>query len=223
VPRIIADSVELSFGAGPGRTHALQGVNLTIEPGGLTMITGPSGSGKTSLLTVLGALLAPDRGRVLVDGLDLGGLSASQRTRFRKRRVGFVFQSFRLMDSLTADENVRMSLAMRGVPEARTRSVAALAQVGLRSKLHLKPSQLSGGERQRVAVARALAHDPDIIFADEPTASLDRENGLRIGELLALAAQRPGRSVVVVSHDDRLTPFAKRVVRMEDGQVLGGA
>ncbi len=187
------------------------------------MITGPSGSGKTSLLTVLGALLAPDRGRVLVDGLDLGGLSASQRTRFRKRRVGFVFQSFRLMDSLTADENVRMSLAMRGVPEARTRSVAALAQVGLRSKLHLKPSQLSGGERQRVAVARALAHDPDIIFADEPTASLDRENGLRIGELLALAAQRPGRSVVVVSHDDRLTPFAKRVVRMEDGQVLGGA
>jgi putative ABC transport system ATP-binding protein len=220
VPEIVAERVELAFGEGAARTSALRDVNAAIAPEAFTIIMGPSGSGKTSLLSVLGALMTPDKGRVLVDGADLTTMSAEQLAAFRRKYIGFVFQSFRLMAGLTAEENVRMSLTMRGMRDSRNHALRALAEVGLERKGHLKPDAMSGGEKQRVAVARALAHDPMIVLADEPTASLDRASGLQVGDLLKAAVQRPGRALIVVTHDERLRPLADRVIFMEDGTIV---
>jgi len=220
VPEIVAERVDLAFGKGDARTSALRDVNVTIEPEAFTIVMGPSGSGKTSLLTVLGALIAPDRGRVAVGGRDLTSMCSERLAAFRRENVGFVFQSFRLMAGLTAEENVRMSLSMRGALDSKKRALRALAEVGLERKAHLKPDAMSGGEKQRVAVARALAHDPMILLADEPTASLDRASGIQVGEMLKAAVHRPGRVLIVVTHDERLRPFADRVIQMEDGTVV---
>jgi putative ABC transport system ATP-binding protein len=220
VPDIRVEQVEIGFGEGPARMQALRGIDLRISPGEFTLVTGPSGSGKTSLLTIIGALLRPDSGRVKIGREDITATSEAERAVFRQRHIGFVFQAFRLMTALTAEENLRMSLTMRRIGNNRERARSALARVGLAGKEHLTPDQLSGGEKQRVAVARALAHAPAIILADEPTASLDRENGLKVCELLADAIKDADRTLVVVSHDDRLKPFADRIVRLEDGKVI---
>jgi putative ABC transport system ATP-binding protein len=180
---------------------------------------GPSGSGKTSLLTILGALARPDAGTVLVDGADLTAMSEEERVDFRRTQIGFIFQSFRLMNALTAEENVCMSLTMRGMPDARRLALSALDAVGLANKRSLRPKELSGGEKQRVAVARALAHRPTIVLADEPTASLDSVSGARVVELLRSAVSDQGRLVLIVTHDDRLVQTAQRIVRIEDGRV----
>ncbi len=212
--------LRLGFGSGPARVEVLRNLTTTFASGELTLIAGPSGGGKTTLLSVIGALLRPDAGRVMVAGADLTRLDADGRAAFRRARIGFVFQAFRLIRSLSAVENVALSLHLRagGTRAGLLRQAeAALAAVNLADKAGLRPDALSGGEKQRVAVARALAHEPPIVLADEPTASLDAANGLRTMALLRDVARRPDRAVVVVSHDPRAETFADRIVRMEDG------
>jgi putative ABC transport system ATP-binding protein len=220
VPRVSIENLEIAYGIGASRTPALRGINLVLEPKTFTLVMGPSGSGKTSLLTILGALARPDAGRVMFDDIDVTAMSEEARADFRRVHIGFIFQSFRLMNALTAEENIRMSLAMRGTPNALVLTRTALEAVGLDNKRSLKPKELSGGEKQRVAVARALAHKPTIILADEPTASLDSVNGTRVADLLRSALTDEGRIVLVVTHDDRLLQAAHRVVRIEDGRVI---
>lgn len=212
--------MSLAFGAGVARTRALHEINLTLEPGILTAIVGPSGSGKTSLLSLLGAILPPDRGAIRIGGTNLESLSEDGRTSFRREKVGYVFQSFRLMPALTAEENVLLSLEVRRTDGARSRARAALNAVGLAKKTMLKPAALSGGEQQRVAVARAIAHDPAIVLADEPTASLDAGNGMQVVGLLRALAAEMTRIVAIVTHDPRVVPLAQRIVRLEDGRII---
>jgi putative ABC transport system ATP-binding protein len=220
VPEMVVENLEVAYGAGASRTLALRGVSMTLQPGTFTLVMGPSGSGKTSLLTILGALAPPDGGRVLVDGVNITSMSERARTEFRRKKIGFIFQSFRLMTGLSAEENVRMSLSMRGFKDNTSMARDALDAVGLLQKRRLKSNELSGGEKQRVAIARALAHKPPIIFADEPTASLDSVNGARVSELLSQALAQKDRLLLVVTHDDRLLKVANRVIRIEDGRII---
>jgi putative ABC transport system ATP-binding protein len=214
-------AVALRYGSGAARISALDGVDLALEPGVFTVIAGPSGSGKTSLISILGAMLAPDSGSVLVAGDDIARFSRARRSAFRREKVGYVFQSFRLMPALDAEENVRLSLEIRRAGNARRRARSALDIVGLGAKAHLRPDQMSHGEKQRVAVARAIAHEPTILLADEPTASLDAANGAQITGLLAELARDAARIVAVVTHDPRVLPVARRIVRLEDGRIVG--
>jgi putative ABC transport system ATP-binding protein len=219
VPNVEIRGVTLAFGSGPARMLALNDVDLDLHGGVFTAVSGPSGSGKTSLLSVVGAMLAPDKGSVTVEGTDIAALGASERSAFRREKIGYVFQSFRLMPALDAVENIRLSLEVRRIDDGRRRALAALETVGLSAKAHLHPDEMSGGEKQRVAVARAIAHSPRILLADEPTASLDTANGLQVTKLLADLARDSERIVVVVTHDPRVLPFAGRIIRLQDGSV----
>jgi putative ABC transport system ATP-binding protein len=214
-------AVTLGFGSGAARMVALSSIDLVLEPGLFTVISGPSGSGKTSLISILGAMLAPDSGSVLVAGTDITKLSSDRRSMFRREKIGYIFQSFRLMPALDAEENIRLSLELRRIGQARQRALAALDVVGLTAKAHLRPAAMSHGEKQRVAVARAIAHSPMIVLADEPTASLDAANGGQVTNLLADLARDPGRIVAVVTHDPRVLPRAQHIVRLEDGRIAG--
>jgi putative ABC transport system ATP-binding protein len=214
-------SVSLGFGAGASRTSALRAVDLVLEPGIFTLISGPSGSGKTSLISVLGAMITPDDGKVLVEDSDITKLSPDRRSAFRREKIGYVFQSFRLMSALSAEENICLSLEIRRVEGGRQRALDALEVVGLAAKAHLRPDQMSHGEKQRVALARAIAHGPKIVLADEPTASLDAANGAQVTQLLADIARDNERIVAVVTHDPRILPVAQRVIRLEDGRIVG--
>ncbi len=220
--QIILEQVNVSFGRGAARINALSDVTLTLAPDGLTLVMGPSGSGKTTLLSVLGCLLEPDAGAISLLGNQIKALTQAELGRLRNRYIGYVFQAFRLFHSLTALENVMLTLELAGESRraTRTRASEALAQVGLSNKLGLKPDELSGGEKQRVAIARALIKNPPILLADEPTASLDGASGLQIAEMLQQVAERDRRIVVVVSHDPRLMTFAKRIIQIEDGRLL---
>jgi putative ABC transport system ATP-binding protein len=214
-------SVSLGFGAGASRTTALDAVDLVLEPGVFTLISGPSGSGKTSLISVLGAMITPDSGEVLVEDNDITRLSPDRRSAFRREQIGYVFQSFRLMGALSAEENICLSLEIRRVDGGRKRALDALEVVGLTAKAQLRPDQMSHGEKQRVALARAIAHRPMIVLADEPTASLDAANGAQVTQLLADIARDGERIVAVVTHDPRILPVAQRVIRLEDGHIVG--
>jgi putative ABC transport system ATP-binding protein len=213
--------VTLGYGTGAETARVLKQVSLGLRPGQLTVISGPSGSGKTSLISIIGAMIAPDSGEVIVDGTDIASMTAEQRASFRREKIGYVFQSFRLMAALTAEENIALSLELRRVDRRRERCQAALETVGLAAKARLKPHQMSHGEKQRVAIARAIAHAPLIILADEPTASLDADNGAHVTNLLSDVARSPDRTVTIVTHDPRVIPFAQRVVRLEDGRIVG--
>ena len=217
----IADAA-MVYGAGEATVHALRGVSLEVRRGELLMLMGPSGSGKTTLLQVAGALLAPSAGSVRVLGQDLQGLSQAARGAIRLRHFGFVFQSYNLFPTLTAQENVEVALDLRGTPPAARRRLArdALDAVGLADRAASHPAQLSGGQKQRVAIARALAGAPDIVLADEPTAALDSDSGKRIVALLVAIAAERGRGVVVVTHDPRIVDAADRIVRIEDGRIV---
>jgi putative ABC transport system ATP-binding protein len=198
---------------------AVNGVDLVVEPGTVIAIEGPSGSGKTTLLGLLAGLEAPDAGEIFVLGHDLSRLSATERARLRQRRIGIVFQSFGLIASLSAGENVELPLALAGVPDRERRARAALDEVGLGSAFGARIDELSGGERQRVGVARALVIDPAIILADEPTGSLDEENAGAVLELLTSAVRRRGSSLVLVTHDPASAARADRHYRMRDGRL----
>jgi putative ABC transport system ATP-binding protein len=186
-----------------------------------TVISGPSGSGKTSLISVLGALIAPDNGSLLFEDSDITKLAPHRRSTFRREKVGYIFQSFRLMPALNAEENIRLSLEIRRIDNTQQRALRALEIVGLAAKAHLRPDQMSHGEKQRVAVARAIAHRPTMVLADEPTASLDAANGAQVTALLAEIARDSERIVVVVTHDPRILPHAQRIIRLEDGRIAG--
>ncbi len=217
-----------TYGTGRAAVRALEDVTLAFAPGAVHLVMGPSGSGKTTLLSVLGCLLTPDAGEVRLLGCDVTRLAEEHRTTLRRRHIGFVFQAFRLFRSLSAVENVMVALDIAGRPgrEARQAAEAALEAVGLADRRHRRPHELSGGEKQRVAVARALVNGPEVVLADEPTASLDAVSGLQVAALLRRLATDEGRVVAVVSHDPRLRPYADRVVVLESGRVVedgGGA
>jgi putative ABC transport system ATP-binding protein len=201
---------------------ALRGVDLDVRRGELLMLVGPSGCGKTTLISVIAGILDRDGGECAVLGRDLQLLDRSERARFRGVRIGFVFQAFNLLPSLTAAENVAIPLLINGVPRKRAlaRATELLVAVGLAARSGALPAQLSGGEQQRVAIARALVHDPKLIFCDEPTSNLDRETGHTMMEILRGVARSPDRALVVVTHDARIFEFADRIARMEDGKVI---
>jgi putative ABC transport system ATP-binding protein len=198
-------------------------VSLTLNPGELTLLMGPSGSGKTTLLSILGCILTPSEGSLKIAGHATQGLSPEQLAEIRRRNVGFIFQSYNLFPTLTAEENVRLALDVRGLrgSDAVVAAQRALQQVGLAHKLRSYPANLSGGEQQRVAVARALAGAPSVILADEPTAALDSENGQAVMELLSEIAHDKSRAVLAVTHDPRTMPYADRILRIEDGLIVG--
>jgi putative ABC transport system ATP-binding protein len=208
------------FGSGETETHALRDVSVDLWPGQLTLIIGPSGCGKTTLLTVLSGLLPPTGGQVLVGGRELYALSDAQRREFRRQHVGFIFQGFNLFPTLTVREQLEMVLRWgEGLPaNAAARRTEELLQVlNLTYQAEHLPEQLSGGEKQRVAVGRALIKAPDLLFADEPTSALDREHGMQVMEILRRAAHERHATVLVVSHDPRVMPFADRILHIEDG------
>jgi putative ABC transport system ATP-binding protein len=226
---IEANEIRMALGAGAGRVEALKGINLSLAGGELTLLMGPSGSGKTTLLSVLGCMLSPTSGSVNIRGRAITGLDAEELAQVRRENIGFVFQSYHLFPTLTAAENVRLSLDVRGdrSREARAKANQALATVGLAHKADSFPRALSGGEQQRVAVARAIVSDPSVILADEPTAALDSENGQAVMTVLAELAKDPSRAMFIVTHDPRIMPFADRILRIEDGRIVddqrGGA
>jgi putative ABC transport system ATP-binding protein len=223
VPELSLRNASVTFGSGAEKCRALQNVTLSFEPGTLTLLMGPSGSGKTTLLSLLGCLLTPDSGSIYLDGVEVSRLNESQRTAIRRRSIGFIFQAFRLFRSLSAIENVEIATEISGREGATGQGASArklLSDLGLTDKIHLKPNALSGGEKQRVAIARALIRSPQVLLADEPTASLDSQAGKQIFEILHKLAVEEKKTVVVVSHDPRWESFAHRVTQLRDGQVL---
>ncbi len=214
------------FGHGESEVRAVDNVDLTVSAGELVLIMGPSGSGKTTLLTIMGGLLRPTSGSVLLDGVDITTLDEGALTALRRRAVGFVFQSFNLWESLSVRENVELALNIAGVGgrAARERARALLTERGLAKRLSFRSRDLSGGEKQRVSIARALANDPQLILADEPTANLDSKHGRDVVVLLRDIAREQGRTVVIVSHDHRIREVADRVLWLEDGRLrdIGG-
>jgi putative ABC transport system ATP-binding protein len=206
---------------GEVETHALRGVNLTIEDGEFTAIVGPSGSGKTTLLQLMGCLDRPTSGRVLLKGEDITQLGANKRADLRRGTIGFVFQFFALIPGLSAYENIELPLLLSGVNggKRRARVQELLEAVGLTERARHRPDQMSGGEQQRVAVARALSTKPVLILADEPTANLDTENGRQVMEIMLRLNEETGTTFVCATHDPRVVPFARRVVELRDGKV----
>lgn len=210
------------FGEGTTRVVAVDGVDLQVEAGEVVMIMGPSGSGKTTLLSLAGCLLKPTKGQIMLNGQDVTAYSERQLPAIRLKNIGFVFQGFNLLSSLTSLENVEtvLSLAGKNGREARRIAAARLQELGLGGRLNFLPAKLSGGEKQRVAIARALANDPALVLADEPTANLDSRSGQVVVRLLTDMAKRQGKSVVIVSHDSRIQGIADRVLWLEDGKLL---
>jgi len=227
----LAEAVDIVkfLGRGAGQVQALKGISLALSGGELALLMGPSGSGKTTLLSIMGCMLRSTSGAVRVCGKSTEGLGPEEMAKLRRDHIGFVFQSYHLFPTLTAAENVQLVFDVRGENSARALAKAkdALATVGLPHKLKSFPLELSSGEQQRVAIARAIVGDASVILADEPTAALDSENGRAIMGILADIAKEPARTVLVVSHDSRILPFADRVVHMEDGHIVredrGGA
>jgi putative ABC transport system ATP-binding protein len=210
-----------SFGEEDARVEALRGVDLGIKQGEMLAIMGRSGSGKSTLLTLLGGVDVPTSGQVLLEGVDLASMSDDERTLIRRRRIGFVFQSFNLLPILTAEENVALPLELDGVPSASAHEKAAkmLELVGLEKRRSHLPGKLSGGEQQRVAIARALVIDPAMVLADEPTGNLDSTSGKRITTILRELVDQHGQTLVLVTHDPGVAQIADRVIYVADGLV----
>ncbi len=218
-----AKNVVKVLGTGAAQVRALNGIDLALAGGQLTVLMGPSGSGKTTLLSVLGCMLAPSEGTVDICGMSTAGATPEALAAIRRQHVGFVFQSYHLFPTLTAAENVRLALDVRGERQAKAiaRSQEVLVRVGLGHKGDAFPRELSGGEQQRVAIARAIVAEPALILADEPTAALDGANGQAIMKILAAIAREQNRAVLVVTHDVRLLEFADRTIHIEDGALTG--
>jgi putative ABC transport system ATP-binding protein len=211
------------LGEAPNQVQVLKGIDLELHAGELTLLMGPSGSGKTTLLSILGCILSPTDGSLSISGEATEGMSKEQLADLRRRHVGFVFQSYNLVPTLSAVENVMLALDLRDIRgvEAHDLAVAALEEVGLGHRINALPSKMSGGEKQRVAIARSLAGSPSVILADEPTAALDSKNGEAVMELLAQVAQDSNRAVLAVTHDHRTLKYADRIVRIDDGRICG--
>jgi putative ABC transport system ATP-binding protein len=205
--------------SGDGTLTILHPLDLTIERGAVAAITGPSGSGKSTLLGLVAGLDAPSAGEVIIDGVDITALDEDGLAKLRGARIGFVFQFFHLLPSLTAFENVLVPMEIAGAADARSRAAALLDEVGLSARAHHYPSQLSGGEQQRIAIARALANDPPLLLADEPTGNLDTATGHAIIELLLGINRARGTTLVIVTHDAELAARAQVTVALKDGRI----
>jgi putative ABC transport system ATP-binding protein len=219
LPAVAMRGVDLSLGRGAARVHILRDVSLTIAKGEAVGIIGASGSGKSTLLMIMGGLERPDKGEVEIDGVKLGGLSEDGLARFRGARVGIVFQSFHLIPTMTALENVAAPLELAGAGGAFARARAELERMGLVERLDHYPAQLSGGEQQRVALARALAPRPSLLIADEPTGNLDEATGRAIMDLMFDPSGRRGATLALVTHDPALAERCDRVIRMRWGVI----
>jgi putative ABC transport system ATP-binding protein len=204
-----------------GTINAVDGVSLNVKAGEFVALVGPSGSGKTTMLAMLAALLKPTSGGIFIDGHDLTKMNEGERAQFRRERIGFTFQANNLVPYLTAQENVELMLRLNGKLDrkGKDRSKELLARLGLGERMKNLPSQLSGGQQQRVAIARALIHNPSLVLADEPTASLDTERAFQVVETFANLIHEQNRAGIMVTHDLRLTQYVDRVVQMRDGQI----
>ena len=220
---IALENVDLSLGRGAARVHILKRLSLDVGRGEAIGLVGPSGSGKSTLLMTMAGLERPDSGRIVVDGTDLSGLDEDGLARFRGRRIGIVFQSFHLIPTMTALENVALPLELADADDAFERAEAELRLVGLGERLHHYPAQLSGGEQQRVAIARAMAPNPAILVADEPTGNLDERTGDSIIELLFGLKRDRGGTLVLVTHDLHLAQRCDRIVRLRSGRIEADA
>ena len=218
---LVANDVSKVYREGHHDVPALRGVSLTVSRGEIVAIEGPSGSGKTTLLCVLGCLLTPSGGQVIIDGHEVDPKRPEQLRELRQRSIGFVFQQFNLFGALTASENVQYGLNLKGWtgPKARREADRVLEAVGLGERKHFRPRDLSGGQRQRIAVARALAGSSSVVLADEPTGNLDSENGTRVLDLFRNLARSEGRAMLIVTHDPRVRTIADRVVTIRDGRL----
>lgn len=216
------ENVTRVYVTGKVETQALRGVSLTIQPGEFSALVGPSGSGKTTLLQLIGCLDKPTSGHVIINGKDVSRFNRNQRADMRRGTIGFVFQFFALIPTLTAYENVEMPLLLNGysAAERRARVMELLESVGMSNRAHHRPDQLSGGEQQRVAVARALAPKPTLILADEPTANLDTANGQQVMETMTRLNQETGITFVFATHDPRVIKYAQRIITLQDGRIL---
>jgi putative ABC transport system ATP-binding protein len=221
-PAIRAHDLRKVFRVGDVDVHALRGVNLSVQRGEFLSIVGHSGSGKSTLFNILGGLTAPTSGMVLVDGTDLRKLSEAGRAELRKRSIGFVFQKYNLLPTLSAGDNISLarSLAGHSGNHADAHFDQALALLGIKHRLHHKPRALSGGEQQRVAIARAIVNNPAILLADEPTGNLDTENSTNVLELLRTLNERLGQTIVMITHNPEAAAYGHRIARMKDGVVL---
>jgi len=215
-------AVTKTYGDGNAAVRALRGVDLEVHNGEMLMLVGPSGCGKTTLISVMAGVLDRDGGECIVFGSDYAKMSSGQKTSFRAKNIGFVFQSFNLIPTLTIAENVSVPLLINGVSRRRAVKEAAelLAQVGLGDRVNNLPNKLSGGQQQRVAIARALVHKPRLLVCDEPTSALDHVTGQKVMELLRSVAARSDLSLVVVTHDQRIFEFADRIAEMDDGHIV---
>lgn len=219
---IAATEVRRSFKSGLGQVEVLKGVNLHIPPGEIRLLMGPSGSGKTTLLSILAGILTPTAGSVKLLGQDITGLSQRALARFRRQYLGFVFQDFNLFPALTASENIELALKVKGYAPrtARAEAVRLLQHVDLTQMADRLPQDLSGGQKQRVAIARALSGHPKLLMADEPTAALDSQTGRTVVELMRSLAREQGCTVLIITHDPRITDVADAITYMEDGLIV---
>ena len=212
--------VKKYYGSGNSQVKALDGVDLSVAQGEFVAIVGASGSGKTTLLNMMGALDVPTEGEVIVDGVNLGGLREEQRAVFRRKKVGFIFQNYNLVPTLTVEENILFPLDLDGSAPDFKFLEEMTELLGLRDKLQVYPGALSGGQQQRAAIARALLAKPAIILADEPTGNLDSQNGQNVAGLLKMTAQLSHRTLVLVTHNLELAQLSDRVVQMKDGRIV---
>jgi putative ABC transport system ATP-binding protein len=211
------------FGSGQTTVRALHGIDANVYPGELTYLVGESGSGKTTLISIIAGILYPSEGSVCVFGTEIYDLGQNALVEFRLANIGFIFQQYNLIPTLTAAENASVPLVAAGVkrPEAVRRAAATLEQLNIGQLADRLPRQLSGGQQQRVAIARALVHDPKLIVCDEPTAALDASSGRRVMDLLRAVSIQPDRAVIIVTHDNRIFDLADRILEIEDGRIVG--
>ena len=221
-PALETKEVIKTYQSDSGTINAVDSVNLTVNAGEFVALVGPSGSGKTTMLSILAALLKPTSGEVLLDGIDQSVLSEPERVKLRREKIGFTFQANNLVPFLSAQENVELMLKLNGKldKEGKERSVELLTRLGLGERMKNLPSQLSGGQQQRVAIARALIHNPSLVLADEPTASLDTERAFQVVETFANLIHEQKRAGIMVTHDLRMCEFVDRVLQMRDGKLI---
>lgn len=221
-PVVICKNIHKFYGHGSTRVEALRGVDLTINEGELRLLMGPSGSGKTTLISIIAGILTQDSGECFVNDIDLNHLPDQQKTRYRGSHIGFVFQVFNLIPSLTIEENISIPLLINNVPkdEASEKAKELLIEFDMGDKIGVYPKELSGGQQQRVAIARAIAYNPKIIVCDEPTSFLDHETGAKIMELLKAMVTKKNITLIIVTHDPRIVQYADKIDHVEDGRII---